>query len=151
MREMMFEFKPDIVTAAESFSKKVFFLPVSALGSPCVENRSPTKAGGRAYGTRPSQINPLWCETPILLLLALSGYIPICGRSEIAAEEPVSPHFNGDNVGLLIPGTDEMIRLPSVYFGTTLFDTKSEKWFRVPGTEKSTAINGNDGGDFWDN
>ncbi len=73
-RKLIWKFSPELVTAAESFSTQVYFIPVSATGGPPVKDESKSNF----YGVRPKDIKPFWCEVPILLSLALNvpGLLP---------------------------------------------------------------------------
>jgi hypothetical protein len=73
VRAMLEEIAPEIVVAAEGFSQRVIYLPVSALGGPPVAH---PETGGLCI--RPRDIHPLWVEIPIIysLLLTVPGLIP---------------------------------------------------------------------------
>jgi hypothetical protein len=64
---------PEIVVAAEGFSERVVYLPVSALGGAPMAH---PKSG--ALCVRPRDVSPLWVEIPIIyaLLLTVPGLIP---------------------------------------------------------------------------
>ena len=65
VREILWKYSSELVSAAEGFSNNVYYIPVSATGC------SPIKdAASGVYGIRPADINPMWCEVPILLSLA---------------------------------------------------------------------------------
>jgi hypothetical protein len=65
VREMMLEIAPELVAAAEEFSKKVVYIPTSALGN------SPEMISGReGLWIRPSQIKPKWVTAPFLYMFA---------------------------------------------------------------------------------
>ena len=62
-RKIMQETCPEIVSAAESFSPRVIYIPVSSLGTaPELVEKGDTKF----YGIRPSNINPKWTTVPLL-------------------------------------------------------------------------------------
>lgn len=148
LREIMLEIKPDIVSAAEAFSDKVFFIPATALGRSAIMNES-TNTSKRAYGIKPSHINPIWCEAPFLLLLALDGYIPITKTQHAKSVEVEKYKFSKGYVQIILPECDEMFKLPSVYFGTTLYNTKLDKWFRVPDNRETNDSSEMPDNDFW--
>lgn len=80
-RELLNQATPELVAAAEEFSEQTWFIPVSATGS------SPEceKVDGTAiWGMRPRNMNPMWCETPLLLALATAagGLVPISRASD---------------------------------------------------------------------
>ena len=73
MRQLMVQFAPEFVNAAEGLAENVTYVPVSALGhSPTLEVKT-----GR-FGVRPGKIAPQWAELPLLYLLSLTsgGLIP---------------------------------------------------------------------------
>jgi hypothetical protein len=66
-RALMEQTCPEIVSAAEGFSQKVIYVPVSSLGT------SPElveQGGVSFYGIRPSRIRPRWVTVPLLWGLA---------------------------------------------------------------------------------
>jgi hypothetical protein len=64
LRDVLREYAPEIVTAAEGFCDDVTYIPASALG------RGPeiNPATG-AFGIRPRDIDPMWAEVPLLYAL----------------------------------------------------------------------------------
>ncbi len=170
LRDIMLDIKPDIVSAAESFSDKVFFLPATALGkSAIMKDPAGPKSGAehgislkktsnttaaksdRAYGIKPKEISPVWCETPFLLMLALGGYIPAASMLRTNPLEIEKFEFSKGYVKMIVPGCHDMLRLPSVYFGSTLYHPKLGKWFKVPDNrEKQGADSQELDKTFWD-
>jgi hypothetical protein len=73
VRSLLWQFSPEIVSAAEGFAKQVLFVPVSALG--CSPELDP---GTGMLGVRPSAIAPMWAEIPLLYALCrwMKGLIP---------------------------------------------------------------------------
>lgn len=73
VRALLYEYAADLVTAAESFSNSVYFVPVSATGDSVELDEETGK-----YGVRPKNIKPMWCEVPFLIALChrASGLIP---------------------------------------------------------------------------
>ena len=64
VRSVIDKHAPEMVTAAESFSEHVIYIPVSALG------RSPEVARQKGFlGIRPRDVNPMWAEIPMLYAL----------------------------------------------------------------------------------
>ena len=55
---------PEMVSTIESFSSKVLYLPLSALG------HNPS-----SQGVRPNDIRPAWVELPLLYTLHKMGYV----------------------------------------------------------------------------
>lgn len=76
VRETLFRFTPELVSAAEAFSRNVLFIPVSATG------RAPEKdAATGIIGVRPRDMMPVWCDIPLMAVLAKhgDGLIPFVG------------------------------------------------------------------------
>jgi hypothetical protein len=74
LRAVLSRLTPELVSAAESFSEQVIYVPASALGrSPEVD----AKTG--LLGIRPRDINPRWADVPLLYAMArwMNGIIPI--------------------------------------------------------------------------
>ena len=70
-REVMFRYSPELVSAAEALSHRVSYVPVSATG------RSPSKdLQSGILGIRPSEIDPVWCDVPLISALAQHGSSP---------------------------------------------------------------------------
>jgi hypothetical protein len=69
VRAMLWQFSPEMVSAAEAFSDHVYYIPVSATGcSPEIDPESK-----KILGIRPRDIDPIWAEVPLLLTLARWG------------------------------------------------------------------------------
>ena len=67
LRKLLAQLAPEMVTAAESFSEQVTYLPVSALG------RGPEVVDSKGFlGIRPKHIQPVWAEMPMLYALSHS-------------------------------------------------------------------------------
>lgn len=78
VRQLLNRFSPELVAAAESFSQNVSFIPVSATG------RAPEKdAATGIVGVRPRDIDPVWCDIPLAVVIAKhgAGLIPFVGKS----------------------------------------------------------------------
>lgn len=76
--DLLAQVTPELVTAAREFSNSTWFVPVSATGaSPEYDDQT------NRWGVRPRNMNPMWCEVPMLAALSsvTSGLIPICRRS----------------------------------------------------------------------
>ena len=129
VRELLFGMKTtsSFVTTAESFSKRVLFIPFSSLGcSPEV-----LEADKSLLGVKPDNVNPVWAGTPALALLAAQGYVPI---SELSSKGKKITKFNdeGDYITFIRGSNEEMERLPSVYFGASLLDYDTGQYFKIP-------------------
>lgn len=119
LREMMLEYAPGLVNAAESFFKDVFFVPVSNFGTIAEQNQD------GAIGVTPSKIKPVWVDVPLLLLLAKNEQIP--------EQQKFSP--SGSPLGKIIkdkivfthPENGKIIRLPICYGGTE-FEIGGQKY-----------------------
>ena len=91
MREILMEYSPELVAAAEGFSEDVIYVPVSALG------HGPERDATGALGVRPRDIDPMWAEVPMLYALhrSVPGLVPKItsqgnGRPADEAREAVS-------------------------------------------------------------
>ncbi|HOP76067.1 MAG: hypothetical protein WBH86_00065 [Thermogutta sp.] len=64
VRELLNRLSPEIVTAAESLTSDVIYLPVSATGC------SPeTDENGQIVGFLPKKLNPIWVEVPLIYFM----------------------------------------------------------------------------------
>ncbi len=73
VRSLLSKHSSELVSAAEAFSKDVWYIPVSATG------RAPEKDEKTGIvGVRPKDMNPTWCDIPLATAMALhgSGLIP---------------------------------------------------------------------------
>ena len=88
--DLLRELTPEIVAAAEGFTKHLSFIPVSATGKAPERDNSTG-----AFGMRPRDLNPYWVEVPILH--ALSQW----GAGLIGTALPVSqqPNSNDSKTG----------------------------------------------------
>jgi hypothetical protein len=73
VRQLLWQHTPEIVSTAETFAKEVYFLPVSATGTP-----PEVDAQTGMLGIRPGKLRPVWAEVPMLFALAGwgNGLIP---------------------------------------------------------------------------
>jgi hypothetical protein len=73
VRDLLRRFSPELVSTVESFSNSAWFIPVSATGRPPELN---TETG--VQGNRPCEINPVWCDVPMALVISrhAGGLIP---------------------------------------------------------------------------
>jgi hypothetical protein len=94
VRELLWRFSPELVSAAEAITDHVLFVPVSATG--CAPELDPES--GLILGIRPRNINPMWAEVPLLLTLAKwgGGMIPYRDKN---APTSVSAEANGQGEG----------------------------------------------------
>ena len=61
VRDLLRKLTPEIVAAAEGFTKKLVFIPVSATGGPPHKSED-----SGAFGFRPKDLKPCWAEVPLL-------------------------------------------------------------------------------------
>ncbi len=78
LREGLRKQIPDFVRTAERISKRLMFIPVSAIGS------KPETSGDGVYGVRPNNINPVWAEVPLIYSMAkwCGGLIPYAKKAK---------------------------------------------------------------------
>jgi len=82
LHRVLSKYAPEIVSAAEAFSSDVTYLPVSALGHrPMLDERS------GLLGIRPSQIQPMWAEIPMVYAIhrTTRGLIPVTRTAQESA------------------------------------------------------------------
>ncbi len=74
VRSILWEYSPEIVSAAEAFSQQVMYIPASATG--CSPETEWDEEGKEHVitGIRPRDINPIWAEVPLLVALARWGH-----------------------------------------------------------------------------
>jgi len=65
VRELLWQYSPEVVAAAEGFSESVVYIPCSATG--CAPMRAPDRP--EMIGFRPRDISPMWAEVPLLYAL----------------------------------------------------------------------------------
>jgi hypothetical protein len=103
VRGMLWEFSPEMVSAAEAFSDRVHYIPVSATG--CSPELDPST--GKLLGIRPRDISPVWVEVPLLVALARwgGGMIPyktpkerIVGAVRMPNQPPPIPNTSSDGL-----------------------------------------------------
>ena len=88
VREMLWKYSPEMVSAAESFAQRVFYVPVSATG--CSPEFDPTTKENKGFC--PRDINPEWAEVPLLVALAKwgGGMIPFANSAKKTSKRPNS-------------------------------------------------------------
>lgn len=116
VRELMLSVAPALIAQAEAFFKKVIFVPVSSFG--CLASKAETGN----IGIIPAQLNPIWVDVPVALLLAEKGVF----RKNTSGCEAVDidPSFvckvqNGQII-FRHPVNDKKVSLPEFYEGTVL-------------------------------
>ena len=96
VRTLLWKISPEIVSAAESFSSQVLYVPVSATG--CGPETDPDTG---ALGFRPKDIKPIWAEVPMLYTLAhwTQGLVPFAKRGACSKSDgPASNFLSGPNM-----------------------------------------------------
>jgi hypothetical protein len=111
VRQVLNQHAREMVTAAESFSKEVLYIPVSALGcAPEIID------GSGMLGIRPRNIQPIWSEVPVLFALhrCTNGLVQIgASRGESHAEVTrAAGRIAGDGLGEAAADEDEPSVLP---------------------------------------
>jgi len=83
VRELLWKYTPEMVSAAEAFTDHVLYIPVSATG--CGPEYDPDTK--EVLGVRPKNIDPVWAEVPLLTVLAKwgGGMIPYRTAGQSAA------------------------------------------------------------------
>jgi hypothetical protein len=79
VRAVLLKLAPEVIGAAEGFSSDVTYLPCSATGKN-VQKLSSAQSGAKvAFGIRPRDIKPFWCDMPFLVGMARNrlGVMPI--------------------------------------------------------------------------
>ncbi len=147
-RRVMNEIRPDLVSAAETFAEKVYFVPVSSLGFGAVQE----KTGDSAYcGVVPEKISPIWVDVPVLLILSVNGFIPMSRTHVEEAERVEDFKTTTCFIKFMVPGTEELAELPAVYSGVCLRHPDSGRVFKVPDFAGGKRAGESDGDkDFWD-
>jgi len=73
VRQLLERLTPEFISACETFSDDVTYLPASPQGCSPEESQS---GGGVSMGVRPSRIKPIWAEVPLLFAIA-KGKCPL--------------------------------------------------------------------------
>jgi hypothetical protein len=68
VREFVYKVTPELITSAEAFSRNVYYIPVSATG--CGPVTDPVTG---ITGVRPRDIQPIWCDIPLVVMLSKHG------------------------------------------------------------------------------
>lgn len=151
LRKYLLEIAPEIVGLAEGFSKRVYFIPVSALG------RMPEFDDKKSLiGIKPDHLIPIWAEIPFLLQLHLNDLLQAVCLADDTIPCVTKYQFNRGYIMFEIPETDERHTLPSFYCGKTIYCAESKKYYRLPdypkkNKESETEQNDADqiNQDFW--
>ena len=138
LRELLQEYVPALVNTAESFFKRVTFVPVSAFGTLAELDES------GYIGVVSEKINPIWVEVPFMVIMKENGELP--GRivkGNGAAEIGFKTHVDDERVHFRHPVTQEKVSLPKNYMGARLtiagklYDLPGDRNAEMDGTRKS--------------
>lgn len=141
LRYLLMQLCPELVSTAESFSSKVVYVPVSALGhSPQLDPANPD-AGPLLV--RPKDVKPVWVTVPMLFMLARLGMIPAL-RRKTREDLPAAGgcHVSGNLVVLSVPGTGMRLEVPTSYLGRMIRCPETGRWFRLPTAEEINSSQG---------
>ncbi|NQW48970.1 MAG: hypothetical protein HQ464_14515 [Planctomycetes bacterium] len=85
LRGLLMQHTPEVVAAAQRFSRHVYFVPVSATG--CAPVQAGEQDGRPDYKFRAGSVSPYWIEVPLLWLLArhVQGLVPTEKRRPAAS------------------------------------------------------------------
>jgi len=90
VRTLLRTLAPEIVSAAEGYSTDVTYIPVSATGCGVQPLAGQSTAENVALGVRPKNIQPKWCELPLLVGLSKSNMRLVRSKSN-ASSATASP------------------------------------------------------------
>ncbi len=128
-RHQLLQSCPELISAAEGFSRHVFYLPVSALG------HAPQTAADGAARVRPCDIRPLWPAMPMLYLFAQLAFLP---HVESPQKMPSGVRVHADTDGLRVELPDgRQHRLPRSFAGRSLRCPESGQPFVLPSLPRS--------------
>ena len=85
LRGLLMQHTPEVVAAAQRFSRHVYFVPVSATG--CAPVQAGEQDGRPDYKFRAGSVSPYWIEVPLLWFLArhVQGLVPTEKRRPAAS------------------------------------------------------------------
>jgi hypothetical protein len=97
VRDLLWSVSPEIVSAAESFSNQVIYIPCSSTGcAPEIDSQN----GG--FGFRPQNLKPIWSEIPLLYIMSrwMGSLIPYVQTEKSAGNNhraaPMATPFRTD-------------------------------------------------------
>jgi hypothetical protein len=70
VRTVLLKVAPEVIGAAEGYSSNVTYVPCSATGRNVQKLPAPDAASKVAFGIRPSDMKPFWCDLPFLVGMA---------------------------------------------------------------------------------
>ena len=112
LRELLLQYAPGLLSAAEAFFEQVYIVPFSSFG--CLASVSPSGQ----LGVIPDHINPIWAADPFLTLLAEKNLITTAPPRSGAI--PISGQFSGSDIIFTHPVTRQNMRLPACYAGAVM-------------------------------
>lgn len=134
LRELILNVAPALVAQAEAFFEKVIFVPVSSFG--CLASKS--ESGN--IGIIPANLNPIWVDVPIRLLLAENGLLPsfrsAC-EADVTAEE-LGCRILDNHIVFKHPVTGVRVSLPALYEKTVL--EIAGKKYQLPSMLSSKSV-----------
>ena len=150
VRSLLAKVSREVVATAESFSSKVTYLPVSALGHSPFEVKDANahaqegdlgqvEQGNVPLAVRPKNIRPIWPSVPMLCMLGHFGMIPKIRRKRSSAEQfPVAQDCiaSGSLLVVTVPGTDQRLEVPAAYTGRLVRCPVTGTWFWAPTIEE---------------
>lgn len=143
VRCLLLKYSPALVSITEQFSDNVLFVPVSSFGHAAEMN-----PGTGMLGVRAGQLNPVWTEVPLFIMLYNYGLIEAFDQ-DTAAPPVTNYRLTGNYVTFTIPGDEEPQSLPITYLGQALFSTKTRQFFKLPDPPQTQNINTPDDASFW--
>ena len=94
VRGLLRTLAPEIVSAAEGYSTDVTYIPVSATGSGVqpIAGASQSADGNISLGVRPRNMQPKWCELPLLVGLSKAKTQLVRAAASASAPIPAAGH-----------------------------------------------------------
>ena len=136
LRELLRKIAPEFIAMAESFSTNVYYLPSSSFGTPAEQENSGMNNDDTFLGIRPQKMNPIWVSTPMILFLAMKGYVPWdieVDYGEATEATVQNSRIVKESVIFKIDGCNERFTLPKTYCGVKLYHPELGRYFTVPG------------------
>ncbi|MBI4613854.1 MAG: hypothetical protein HY720_09610 [Planctomycetes bacterium] len=133
VRVLLQETCPEIVGAAEAFSRHVLYVPVTALG------HAPDKGEDGAFAVRPRDIRAQWVAVPFLYVLAQLGLLAVVEDIAAAGVPPTEGDVAGDQIRVRVPGTEVEYFLPLAFADRNLVCPATRVRFHVPRVDSGAA------------
>lgn len=142
LRELMLEYAPAVVSSAEAFFRRVWFVPVSNFG--CLARRD---ANGY-IGIVPEELHPIWVEEPFLILLYELGLIGGTLPERSGCVPGFDCRVSGDSIMFRHPVSGKRVLLPSNYLGAVL-EIGKKRYAMPPERGTHAGTRGTAAGDLW--